>query len=123
MVLTPVGYKCPEHARAKKGQYTFVKPKQLMRAWAAGVAVGIGGAVVLMMSPIQSFWLGILWGALTAGAVRRASGGHLGKEVGTVAGVCLAIGGVLGFFVGLSPLTTGVAILVALVQLAVIGSR
>ncbi len=47
MVLTPVGYKCPEDARPKKGQYSYVKPRQLLFAVLAGLAVGVGGAFLV----------------------------------------------------------------------------
>lgn len=123
MVLTPVGYKCPEHARARKGQYAFVKPRQLMRAAGVGALVGVGGGLLLAFIGF-GFWLvGLLWGSLVAEAVRRASGGHRGGEVGAVAGLSIGIGGTLGYFFGLSPVTTIVALVVALVQLAVIELR
>lgn len=124
MVLTPVGYKCPEHARMKPAQYRFVKPVQLLRASVVGAALGIGGAILLAMSGFSGSWLaGILWGALTAAAVRKASGGHLGKEVGVVAAISLAAGGLVGALLGMSLITPIIAVVVALIQLAAIGSR
>lgn len=120
MVSTPVGYKCPEDARPKRGEYTYVKPRQFVFAMLAGVGMGLLGGVTLSMVGWGGFFLGIAWGALTAGAVRRASGGHRG---GTVA--VAAVGGiVLGWLVfGVSFLAAIAAIVTALVQLAVIGDR
>ncbi len=121
MVLTPVGYKCPEDARAKRGQYTYVKPKQLVLAILAGLAVGTGGAFIAgaFAGGFFTILIGILWGSLTAEAVRRASGGHRGGTGGAVAAVCLGLGGLLSgaLFVAI------VAIVAALAQLAVIFNR
>ncbi len=122
MVLTPVGYKCPEHARPKRSQYTFVKPKQLAMAIGAGVAVGIGGAflVAILTGGFFGFFIGIIWGSLTSEAVRRASGGHRGGTVGTVAAVCMGLGALLA---GVPLIVAIIGIVVALVQLAVIEMR
>jgi hypothetical protein len=122
MVLTPVGYKCPEHARPKRSQYTFVKPKQLALAVVAGVAVGIGGAFIVSMLTrgFFGFFIGIIWGSLTSEAVRRASGGHRGGTVGTVAAVTMGLG---AFLAGVPIFVAIIAIGVALVQLAVIEMR
>ena len=122
MVLTPVGYKCPEHARAKRGQYTFVKPKQLAMAIGAGVAVGFGGAFVVAMLTrgFLGFFIGVIWGSLTSEAVRRASGGHRGGTVGTVAAICMGLGSLVA---GVPLLVAIIGIVVALVQLAVIEMR
>ena len=122
MVLTPVGYKCPEHARPKRGQYTFVKPKQLALAIVAGIVVGIGGAffVAAITGGFLGYFIGLIWGSVTSEAVRRASGGHRGGTVGTVAAVCIGIGALLS---GMSLIVAIIAIVTALVQLAVIGTR
>lgn len=120
MVLTPVGYKCPEHARAKRGQYTFVKPKQFALALVVGLLVGVGGAFVVRSIGFGGFFIGIIWGSLCAEAVRRASGGHRGQTVGWVAAGTLAAGTLVG---GVSWFTGIIAIVVALIQLAVIEMR
>jgi len=123
MVLTPVGYKCPEHAKMKRGQYTFVKPRQLAFAIAAGVAVGIGGAFVVRAvtgGGFFGYFLGLIWGSLTSEAVRRASGGHRGGTVGAVAAVCLGLGTLLA---GVPIIVAIIAVVTALVQLAVIEMR
>lgn len=122
MISTPVGHKCPEHGKPKRGQYTFVKPSQLAWAAVAGVGAGVGGGIVLGFTGFGGFWfMGLIWGALTAEAVRKASGGHRGTEVGIIAGLSLAVGGLLGLALGMWPLTPIIAIFVALAQLAVIG--
>lgn len=124
MVLTPVGYKCPDCARPARSQYTYVKPKQLVRAVAAGLAVGIAGALLLALIRWGGIFLGILWGSATAEAVRRASGGHRGATVGAA-----AVGGItVGWFLSgaIGGVWWGAAIiagLVALVQLSVLGSK
>lgn len=124
MVLTPVGYKCPEDARPKASQYILVKPKQLAKAIGVGLLVGTGGGLLAALIGYGVIILGLLWGAATAEAVRRASGGHRGGVVGAVAAVCIALGGLLGWlFLGGGVLTPLIAILVALVQLAVIERR
>jgi hypothetical protein len=122
MVLTPVGYKCPEHARPKRSQYRFVKPKQLALAIVAGVVVGVGGAflVAAITGGFFGYFIGLIWGSVTSEAVRRASGGHRGGTVGTVAAVCIGIGALLS---GLSLIVAIIAIVTALVQLAVIEMR
>jgi len=122
MVLTPVGYKCPEHARPERSQYVLVKPKQLAFAIAAGIAVGIGGAflVRMMIGGFLGFFIGMIWGSLTAEAVRRASGGHMGGTVGAVAAICIGVG---AFAAGVPLFTAAIAVVVALSQLAVIGNR
>lgn len=120
MVLTPVGYKCPEHAQAAKGQYTYVKPRQFVLALAAGVAAGVGGALLVRVVGFGGFFLGIIWGMLVAEAVRRASGGHRGGTVGAIAAGSIVAGGLVA---GTGIITMGLAVVAALVQLAVIGSR
>lgn len=120
MVLTPVGYKCPEHARAARGQYRFVKPRQLAFAVATGAVVGVGGAFLVASIGWGGFLIGIVWGSLVSEAIRRASGGHRGGTVGAV-----AVGSiVLGTFAAGVPLFTAIiAVVVAFVQLAVIQMR
>lgn len=120
MVLTPVGYKCPEHARPKRSQYTFVKPKQMVAAAAAALGAGVVGAGILAFVGFGGLIGGLLWGALTAEVVRRASGGHRGGIVGAIAAGGLVAGWLASFVVGgVSTLTVIVAVAVALVQLAV----
>lgn len=124
MVLTPVGYKCPEHARAARGQYTYVKPHQLLRSILVGIAVGAVGGLFLGFVGFGGILLGVLWGSLTAEAVRRASGGHRGGIIGAVAVMSIGVGWLVAYFLGgLSPLMAIVAIVVALIQLAVIQFR
>ncbi len=120
MVLTPVGYKCPDDARPAKGQYQFVKPKQLAMAVGAGVVVGVGGAFLAAMIGFGGILMGLLWGSATAEAVRRASGGHRGGTVGAVAGVSIVLGALLS---GVGLITGVIALVVALIQLAVIQLR
>ena len=125
MVLTPVGYKCPEDARPKRSQYVLVKPKQLVRAILVGLGVSVlGGLIIAGIGWGGGFFLGIFWGSATSEAVRRASGGHRGGTVGTVAAVSLGVGWLAGNVVGfVGWLTFGIAVVVALVQLAVIELR
>lgn len=124
MVSTPVGYKCPDCARPARSQYVIVKPGQLVRAVSVGIGAGVLGGVVLAFVRFGGFWLGILWGSLVAEAVRRASGGHRGATVGAA-----AVGGIVagwlaaGVFGGVWWVTALVAVVVALVQLAVIELR
>ncbi len=120
MVLTPVGYKCPEDARPAKGQIRVVKPKQLAMSVAAGVVVGVGGAFLVAGIGFGGFLIGIVWGAATAAAVRRASGGHRGGAVGVVAGGSIVLGTLLA---GVGLVTGAIALVVALIQLAVIQLR
>jgi hypothetical protein len=120
MVLTPVGYKCPEHARPAKSQYTFVKPKQLAMAIGTGAVVGVGGAFLVSAIGFGGFLIGIVWGSLVSEAVRRASGGHRGGTVGAVAVGSIVVGTLLA---GVSLITGIVAVVVALIQLAVIQTR
>lgn len=120
MVLTPVGYKCPEHARAAKGQYQFVKPRQIALATGMGVVTGIGGAFLVAGIGWGGFLIGIVWGSIVSEAVRRASGGHRGGTVGAIAVGCIVAGTLVA---GAGWLTALVAIVVALIQLAVIELR
>lgn len=122
MVLTPVGYKCPEDARPTKGQYTFVKPKQMVFAALAALGCGLVGALVLAFVGFGGIIGGLLWGALTAELVRRASGGHRGGVVGAVAAGGIVTGWLSSFVVGgMHPLTVIIAVAVSLVQLAAFG--
>ena len=124
MVLTPVGYKCPEDARPKRSQYVLVKPKQLVRAIVVGLGVGILGGLLIAGIGWGGFFLGILWGSATSEAVRRASGGHRGGTVGVVAVASLALGWLAGSAIGfVSWITFSIAVVVALIQLAVIELR
>jgi len=120
MVLTPVGYKCPEDARAAKGQLRVVKPRQIAFALGAGLAAGVGGGFVLAVIGWGGFLLGIVWGSVVSEAVRRASGGHRGGVVGGVAAGSIVLGALIA---GTGWLTALVAVVTALVQLAVIEFR
>lgn len=120
MVLTPVGYKCPEDARPRKEQLRYVKPRQAAIAAGVGLVTGVGGAFLIAAIGWGGFILGILWGSLVAEAVRRASGGHRGGLVGGIAAGSIVVG-TLAAGVGL--LTAIVALVVALIQLAVIEFR
>lgn len=120
MVLTPVGYKCPEHARPAKGQYTYVKPAQLAKAAAAALVVGTGGGIVLGMVRFGGLFAGLIWGALTAEAVRRASGGHRVLATALVAAGGIALGWLVG---GAWWVAALIAAVTAMVQLAAFGDR
>ena len=127
MVLTPVGYKCRECARPAKSQYRVVKPGQFLRALLAGGAVGIGGGIIMSFLAFGFFGiiLGFIWGSATAEAARRASGGHREWSVGIVAVGAIAIGFFLGGAIGPGAnwLAAIVAVLAALSNLALLGSR
>jgi len=124
MVLTPVGYKCPDCARPARSQYVLVKPKQLVRAIVVGLGVGILGGLILGAIAWGGFFLGILWGSATSEAVRRASGGHRGGTVGVVAVASLGVGWLVSQATGgVGLFTVLIAVAVALVQLAVIEMR
>jgi len=124
MVLTPVGYKCPEDARPKRSQYTFVKPRQLLRAGLVGLAVGALSGIALGFISWGGFFLGIIWGSLTSEAVRRGSGGHRGGTVAVVATLSIGLGWLVGNAIGyVGFITVIIAVVVALIQLAVIELR
>jgi hypothetical protein len=124
MVLTPVGYKCPICAKPARSQYVVVKPGQLLRAIFVGGAVGIGIGIALAFVPFGGIFMGFIWGALTAEATRRASGGHREWSVGIVAIAAILIGGFAGWLLGgVGALTVIIAIVVALANLALLGRR
>lgn len=124
MVPTPVGYKCKTCARPARSQYMVVKPSQLVRAILAGGSVGIGIGIMLAFLPFGGIFVGFLWGAATAEAARRASGGHREWAVGIVAVAAILLGGFAGLLLGgPSPLAVVVAILVALADLALLQWR
>jgi hypothetical protein len=124
MVLTPVGYKCPICAKPARSQYVVVKPQQLLRAVLAGGAVGIGIGIALAFIPFGGIFMGFIWGALTAEAARRASGGHREWSVGIVAVGAILIGGLAGWLLGgVGALTVIIAVVVALANLALLGRR
>lgn len=124
MVLTPVGYKCPDCARPARSQYVLVKPKQLLFAVLAGIGAGVLGGIVLGAISWGGFFLGILWGSATSEAVRRASGGHRGGTVAIVASLSIGVGWLAGNAFGYVGFVTAIiAVVVALVQLAVIELR
>lgn len=124
MVLTPVGYKCPEHARPAKGQLAYVKPRQVVFASVASLVAGVGGAAILFAVGFGGLLGGIIWGMLTAEAVRRASGGHRGAVVAGIAAVGIALGWVATApFGGMWFATPLIAGAVVLFQLGGLGSR
>jgi hypothetical protein len=124
MVLTPVGYKCPICAKPARSQYVVVKPQQLLRAILAGGGVGIGIGIALAFIPFGGIFMGFIWGALTAEAARRASGGHREWSVGIVAVGAILIGGLAGWLLGgVGALTVIIAVVVALANLALLGRR
>lgn len=97
-VATPVGYKCKECARQLPSARRTVKPKQLLLATLAALAVGTGGAVLLSALGIY-FWIAaIALGVATGEAARRASGGHRGGAIAAVAGTGVLAGTLLAGF-------------------------
>jgi hypothetical protein len=124
MVPTPVGYKCKICAKPARSQYVVVKPGQLLRAILVGGAVGIAGGIALGFIHFGGIFMGFIWGALTAEATRRASGGHREWAVGIVAVGAILLGGLAGWLIGgVGPFTVIVAIVVALVDLALLQWR
>lgn len=124
MVLTPVGYKCPEHARAARGQYIYLKPAQVVRAAIAAAIIGIVGAAALMILGFGGLLGGLLWGLLTAEAVRRASGGHRGAAVAGIAAAGIGVGWLATWpFGGMWPAAPVVAGAAAFFQLGGFGPR
>lgn len=124
MVLTPVGYKCPEHARPARGQYMYVKPVQAAWAAVAALAVGMGGAALLLWIGYGGLLAGVIWGLLTAEATRRASGGHRGAVVAAIAVGGIAAGwAALLPFGGVSTIAAMIAALAAAFQLGAFGSH
>jgi hypothetical protein len=125
MVPTPVGYKCPVCAKPARSQYVVVKPDQLLKASLAGGAVGVLGGVVLAFVPIFGIFSGLIWGAATAEAARRASGGHREWAVGIVAVVAILLGAFAGsaFTHRINVIAAIVAIVVALLNLALLDRR
>jgi hypothetical protein len=124
MIPTPVGYKCKDCAKPARSQYMVVKPGQLLRAIFVGGAVGIGCGIALAFIPFGGILMGFVWGALTAEATRRASGGHREWAVGIVAVGAILLGGAAGWLIGgVGAFTVIVAIVVALVDLALLQWR
>lgn len=125
MVPTPVGYKCPVCAKPARSQYQVVKPVQLLRASIVGGLVGVFGGIALALVPILGIFSGFIWGIATAEASRRASGGHREWAVGIVAVAAIVLGGLGGMVLTgrLNPLAIIIAIVVALVDLALLEFR
>lgn len=124
MVLTPVGYKCPEHARPAKGQLAYIKPRQAVIAAVAALVAGTGGGAVLAAVGFGGLFGGIIWGLLVAEATRRASGGHRGPVVAGIAAAGIGVGWIVTLpFGGVWFVTPLVAGAVALYQLGAFGSR
>ena len=124
MVPTPVGYKCKICAKPVRSQYSVVKPDQLVRAIVVGGAVGVGIGIVLAFLPFGGIFMGFLWGAATAEAARRASGGHREWAIGIVAVCAILLGGLVGLLLGVpDPFAVIIAIVVALADLALLQWR
>ena len=120
MVLTPVGYKCPEDARLLPSQYRYVKPRQAAISLAAGVGASCAIALLGVYSGLGGIFLGLLWGAAVAEVVRRASGGHRGPTVGAIAVASVAAGWMAAILAGgASPLVALIAAAMAFAQLSV----
>lgn len=96
MVSTPVGYKCKVCAKPAKGQYTYVKPRQLAAAAIAAGLVGTGGALLIGVIGWNSLILDAVWGFAVAESARRASGGHRGNVLAGVAVGGIVAGGLIG---------------------------
>ena len=117
-ISTPVGYKCPEDGRPARGQYQFVKPRQFALALAAGGGAGVLGGLIIGAVGFGGIILGFVWGAATAEAARRGSGGHRGREVAIAASVGILAGWFAGGFVGrVWWLTALIAFVVVLFQI------
>lgn len=109
-VTTPVGYKCKECARQLPSARHVVKPKQLALAAAAAIAVGVGGAFLIALTGFTFWYAAVLLGVLTGEAARRASGGHRGAAVATVAGTAALTG---TYFAGFGVDASAIALVAA----------
>lgn len=124
MVQTPVGYKCPEHARPARSQYVYMKPAQAVLAAVAALAAGVAGAALLAFFGFGGILGGLLWGLLVAQVVRRASGGHQGAIVAGIAAGGIGVGWIAMLpFGGLWIATPIVAAAVAFFQLGGFSAR
>ena len=125
MVPTPVGYKCKICAKPARSQYVVVKPGQLVRAIVAGRRCRHRRRhPARRSSRFGGIFMGFIWGAATAEAARRASGGHREWAVGIVAIVAIVLGGFAAWMLGRSLLfAVIVAVLVALADLALLQRR
>lgn len=97
-VTTPVGYKCKDCARQLTSARRTVKPRQLIVASLAALAVGIGGALAAQALGLGFWVISIVLGVLTGEAARKASGGHRDKPIAAVAGASALLGTYLGGF-------------------------
>jgi hypothetical protein len=121
MVATPVGARCPTCARVKRF-VLLVKPAELVRAIAYGIAVGAVGTVISMfipfLGPLISFAIvGFGVGqAVSIGANRKRA-----RELGPIAVACLFVGyeiGFVGFFA-----TSGASLEPALLLVPILALR
>ena len=95
-VMTPVGSRCPDCARVRRG-LGHVDRGVLLRASAAALAIGLGGGALLTLVPFLrglflSLLLGGLLGMAMAWLVLRLTGQRAGPTVAWVAIAWLALG-------------------------------
>ncbi len=121
MVQTPVGARCPTCARVKRFALS-VKPAELVRAIAYGIAVGAVGTVIYtfvpFLGPLISFAIvGFGVGqAVSVGANRKRA-----RELAPIAVACLFVGyeiGLVGLFA-----TTGTPIGLVLLLTPILALR
>ncbi len=99
MVYTPAGIKCPDCARPARGMRARGKPRDWAFAALAGVAMAVGGGIVLgeFLSFVRffSFIVVLGFGLLTGEVISRAARHNTGLYYQLVA----ALSVVLGLFV------------------------
>jgi hypothetical protein len=118
MVETPVGYKCPDDARQPRSAVRTLHGKQWFGALGFGALAAVGGALVftLFLGGFFGWFLGFIWGGLTAEAVHRGSGGHRGGAVTAISIGAIVFGTLLSWLV-IGPVVgrPGVSIIVAII--------
>jgi hypothetical protein len=95
LVSTPVGARCPSCAQVKR-LVLLVKPAEIARAGAYGIAVGAVGVVIATAVPLLSLLGYAIVGFAVGEAVSIGANRKRARELGPIAVACLFVGYELG---------------------------
>lgn len=104
LIQTPVGAKCRDCAQLRKLPMFDIRPLDYLKGFGAGLAAGIGGALLMIFVQIQVPILGIFGLMMVAGvgygvgeAISRVTRAKHGLWLAIIAALCVPVGLILAW--------------------------
>jgi hypothetical protein len=92
MVSTPVGFRCPDCARGPKPVLYQTSATGIAKAVIVGLTIAVGVGLLWGRFPEWRFYLALLLGFGISESISRVTNYRRGRELMTVAMVCVVVG-------------------------------